>query len=351
MDEKTYRKKVLGCWLGKAVGGTLGAPIEGWDGPHHLEFYDPVPTTMVPNDDLDLQVVWAMTIAAQPKPVVNSQILAEAWLKNVGFPWDEYAVAIRNLKNGIRPPFSGSYDNWFVDGMGCAIRSEIWACLAPGDPERAAKFAYEDACVDHDGDGMWAEVFLAAMESAAFVENDVRKIIEIGKEQIPAGLKLRTGIEDAIRWFDEKPEFDYLFDKIMKKYKSDNFTDVKVNFPIMVAGLLLGNGDFSKSICDAVNFGEDTDCTGATVGSILGIMNPDGIPEKWLAPIGRNMVLSPGIVGITPPPSAFARQRISGCTFSCSQANILPVRPMPVCTSSRIISAPNSSHSLRTAVR
>ena len=32
-------------------------------------------------------------------------------------------------------------------------------------------------------------------------------------------------------------------------------------------------------------------------------MNPDGIPEKWLAPIGRNMVLSPGIVGITPPPT------------------------------------------------
>ena len=303
MDEQLYRKKVLGCWLGKAVGGTLGAPVEGWDGPHHLEFYDPVPETMVPNDDLDLQVVWAMTIAGNPRPVVNSRVLAEAWLKNVGFPWDEYAVAIRNLKNGIYPPFSGSYDNWFVDGMGCAIRSEIWACLAPGDPERAAKFAYEDACVDHAGDGMWAEVFLAAMESAAFVENDVRKIIEIGKAQIPAESKLRIGIEDAIRWFDEKPEFDYLFRMIMEKYKSDNFTDVKVNFPIMVAGLLLGKGDFSKSICDAVNFGEDTDCTGATVGAILGIMNPDGIPEKWLAPIGRSMVLSPGIKGITPPPT------------------------------------------------
>ena len=110
MDEQLYRKKVLGCWLGKAVGGTLGAPVEGWDGPHHLEFYDPVPETMVPNDDLDLQVVWAMTIAGNPRPVVNSRVLAEAWLKNVGFPWDEYAVAIRNLKNGIYPPFSGSYD-------------------------------------------------------------------------------------------------------------------------------------------------------------------------------------------------------------------------------------------------
>ncbi len=54
-------------------------------------------------------------------------------------------------------------------------------------------------------------------------------------------------------------------------------------------------------------------------------------------------------IGITPPPSAFARHRMSGWTFSCSQANILPVRPMLVCTSSRISNAPNSSHGLRTA--
>ena len=301
LDETLYRRKVLGCWLGKAVGGTLGAPIEGWPGPHHLDFYDPVPTTMLPNDDLDLQVVWFCTIAKLAKPVVDCQVLAEAWVKNVGFPWDEYAIAIRNLKNGIRPPFSGSYDNWFVDGMGAAIRSEIWACLAPGNPELAAKFAYQDACVDHAGNGMWAEVFLAAMESAAFVESDVRRIIEIGKSCIPADCELRQGIEDAIRWFDEKPEFDYLFEKIMAKYRSDNFTDVKVNFPIIVAGLLLGNGDFGRTICDAVNFGEDSDCTGATAGAIMGILNPDGIGDRWLAPIGRNMVLSPGITGITPP--------------------------------------------------
>ena len=55
---ETYRKKLRGCFIGKAVGGTLGMPMEG-----HLEtkpftFYDPVPTGMVANDDLDLQVVW-----------------------------------------------------------------------------------------------------------------------------------------------------------------------------------------------------------------------------------------------------------------------------------------------------
>ncbi len=303
INSPDYRRRVLGCWLGKAVGGTLGAPVEGWPGPLSLSFYDPVPTTMIPNDDLDLQVVWACIMAKLPKPVVSSRIFAPAWVEHVGFPWDEYAAAIRNIKNNIQPPFSGSYDNWFVDGMGAAIRSEIWACLAPGNPQLAAKFAYEDACVDHDGSGMWAEVFLAAMESAAFAERDVRKIVEIGMSCIPADCVLREGIADAIRWYDEKPEFDYLFKKIMAKYKSDNFTDVKVNLPIIAAGLLLGNGDFSASICNAVNFGEDTDCTGATVGALMGILDPDGIPERWLKPIGRSMVLSPGITGITPPPS------------------------------------------------
>jgi hypothetical protein len=34
---------------------------------------------------------------------------------------------------------------------------------------------------------------------------------------------------------------------------------------------------------------------------LLGILNPDSIEAKWLHPIGRNLVLSPEIIGITPP--------------------------------------------------
>lgn len=50
-----------------------------------------------------------------------------------------------------------------------------------------------------------------------------------------------------------------------------------------------------------MNFGEDCDCTGASVGAILGILNPAGIGEKWLAPIGRSLVLSREITGIDAP--------------------------------------------------
>ncbi len=56
-------------------------------------------------------------------------------------------------------------------------------------------------------------------------------------------------------------------------------------------------------------------------------------------------------IGITPPPSAFAKHRISGTTFSCSTANILPVRPMPVCTSSTMSSTPFRSQISRIAER
>ncbi len=45
-----------------------------------------------------------------------------------------------------------------------------------------------------------------------------------------------------------------------------------------------------------------------------------------------------------PAPSVFDSVRMSGVTPSRSQANIRPVRPMPVCASSRISSMPRSSH-------
>lgn len=313
MNAQEFRHKVMGCWLGKAVGGTLGQPYEGTAGPLNLSFYDPVPTDMIPNDDLDLQVLWAYILDKMERPVVDRDVFAQAWLDHVAFPWDEYGLAIRNLRNGIKPPYSGSYDNWFVDGLGAAIRSELWACLAPGNPELAAKYAYEDACVDHAGDGIYAEVFLAAMESAAFVERDMDKLLDAGLKAIPADSRLAAAIVDARNWCGETSDWKQVWTKIMDKYGCDNFTDVVMNVPFMVLALVLGKGDFSRSICLAVNCAMDADCTGATVGAILGIMNPDGIEEKWLKPIGRKLVINDGITGIYPPSTldAFTDQVIA----------------------------------------
>jgi ADP-ribosylglycohydrolase len=329
MEFSDYHKKVMGCWLGKAVGGTLGMPYEGMDGPFNLDFYNPVPAGMVPNDDLDLQVVWACLLAQQEKPEVSRTLFSKAWKENINFPWDEYGACIRNLREGIEPPFSGSFDNWFINGMGAAIRSELWACLAPGNPKLAAAYAYEDACLDHAEQGLWAEVWLAAMQSAAFVETDIRKIVQIGFEHIPADAEIRAAIEDTYRWWEASGDWKKVRAQILEKYGHENFTNVTENMAFTLLALLDGNGDFSRSICTANNCGKDTDCTAATVGALLGILNPDGIEERWLKPIGRSLKLSPEIRGINPPESLDAftdlvldlRKRLAGR---------FPPEPVPV---------------------
>src|SRR3954470_22045601 len=99
-----YEEKVLACWRGKAVGGTLGQSFEGLEGPIDADFYVPVPQGMVPNDDLDAQVVYACVLAAMRSPRVDRHVVADSWRRHLRFPWHEYGVAKRNLAEGIEPP-------------------------------------------------------------------------------------------------------------------------------------------------------------------------------------------------------------------------------------------------------
>ena len=58
----------------------------------------------------------------------------------------------------------------------------------------------------------------------------------------------------------------------------------------MVLGLLYGEGDFSKSIGIAVMGGWDTDCNGATVGSVLGaILGASALPIQLTAPLNDRL--------------------------------------------------------------
>ena len=301
MDKNSLRRRMLGCFLGKAAGGTLGQPYEGYEGPLGLTFYDPVPEDMIPNDDLDLQVVWAYLLAGEDNPVVSRELLGGGWLRHVHFPWSEYGIAIRNLKLGIPAGASGGYDNWFTSGIGAAIRSEIWACLAPGNPELAAAYAREDAMVDHTGTGIDAAMFMAALESAAFSSGTLDEILDAGLAVIPADCAVSRVVRDVRVWCSQRRTWAEVLGLILAHHGSEDFTNAPMNLGFSVMALLLGKGDFGQSVCMAVNCGKDTDCTGATVGAVLGLLDPDCIGSEWLKPIGRKLVLSPGIVGVTPP--------------------------------------------------
>lgn len=64
-----YDKRLRSCFMGKSVGGTLGMPYEGQQKLLNLSYYDPVPTEMVANDDLDLQVMFLESVRRYGLPV------------------------------------------------------------------------------------------------------------------------------------------------------------------------------------------------------------------------------------------------------------------------------------------
>ena len=295
---REYKEKVLGCYIGKSVGGTLGMPFEGDTSTRTITYYDPVPTEMLPNDDLDLQIVNLETILRTGLPISRLNI-GEIWLHHMedSAP-DEYGVAISNHRIGLRAPLTGQYRNKFYGGMGGAIRSELWACLAPANPTLAAQFAREDACTDHTKDGLYAEMFLAAVESAAFTETNLAKLIEIGISFIGKESKLYHAFEDVQAQWKKTQDVFAVREYILQKYPSDNWTDVTINISFVLLSLLACENSFDKAICTATSLGYDTDCTAATVGAIFGIMNPKCIDEKWTKPIGDDLILSACIINM-----------------------------------------------------
>jgi ADP-ribosylglycohydrolase len=301
LNPAAYADKVLGGWLGKAIGGTLGAPCEGKKSKLSLNFYDPVPEGSVPNDDLDLQLVWLHALQTKGLNLTVND-LAKEWLAHITYPFDEYGVAIANLKKGLRPPISGSYNNFFSECMGSPIRSEIWGFISPAQPLAAMEYAFQDAVVDHAGDGVYGEVFLAVIESMAFVESRAGVLLEYGLAAIPPESRVAKAVRDTVSWFKQGLSWEETREQILFHHGRDNFTDCPQNIAFIVLGWLCGGGDFEKSITAAVNCGYDTDCTAATLGAILGvILGEKGIPRRWKEPVGSEVVVGAGVADIDAP--------------------------------------------------
>lgn len=309
LDLATYRDKTLGCWTGKNIGGVLGAPFEGKRQRNDVDFYiQDLSMGPPPNDDLDLQIVWLAAVERYGRQV-NASILGEYWLSYIIPNWVEYGTGKANLRAGLVPPLSGSVHNPYRESNGCFIRSEIWACLAPGHPDIAVKYAYEDAIVDHGHEGMYGEIFVAALQSAAFVVSDRDTLIDIGLSYIPESCKLAACIAAAREYHKEGIPFDEAYTQ-MHNIAPGTFGvqgsmttaqaaaaypgmavgeagfDCPENVGIVILAWLYGGDDFGECMILANRCGEDTDCTCGTLGAIWGIIHgASGLPEKWTAPL------------------------------------------------------------------
>ena len=265
MNYQTYFDKVYGCWLGKCVCGSIGAPLEGCKQAFDYRFQPEFWRITEPNDDLELQILW-LNVLEEIGLDFDSDDLAQAFLNHVPYNPGEYAYFKRNFRRGIHPPVSGSYNNHFYhQGMGCCIRAEIWACLAAGDPGLAGRICRLDGRIDHSEESVYSEAFIAAMEAAAFVEDDLQKLIDAGLAVIPPASRLARLIADTRRFCREEPDWRGVRERIIRDYGHPDCTNMFENIGITLTALLMGDGDMERTTMIALNSGFDTDCTCGTV--------------------------------------------------------------------------------------
>lgn len=284
--------KIYGCWIGKSIGGTLGTPFEGRRELIDVQGFTSEPGKPLPNDDLDLQLIWLKALEERGPLGVNERILGEYWLNYIPPHWNEYGIGKANMKAGLLPPLSGNYDNVWKNSNGAWICSEIWACCTPGRPDLVTRYAYYDACIDHGtAEGTYAELFTATVESAAFVEKDPETLIQIGLSYLPKDCRVARSINIVLDGYHKGLDWKTVRQQVLDDSADLGWFQAPANVAYVVIGWLYGGGDFKKSLLIAVSCGDDTDCTGATLGSIFGIINGyKSIPEDWVAYVGDEII-------------------------------------------------------------
>ena len=294
LNSQVYRDKLYACWIGKNIGGTMGGPYEGKKEILDIRGFSTQPGEVLPNDDLDLQLVWLHAVESIGARAVDCKTLGEFWLSLIPPHWNEYGIGKANMQMGLLPPLAGDYRNPWKNSNGAWIRTEIWASMAPACPALAAKYAIEDAKVDHgSGEGTYAAAFVAAMQAAAFVLSDLRCCVELGLQSIPASCRVADSIRLVLDSYDSGKTAIETRNLVLERNMDigDGWFEAPSNIAYTVLGLMYGEGDFKKSMITAINCGDDTDCTAATVGATLGILGGTAaIPTDWSAYIGDAII-------------------------------------------------------------
>jgi len=333
-DGDLLREKAHGAWTGRCAGCLLGKPVEGRrreqietylrkQGRWPLDDYfsgsadDAVRTACgfpppesalyretiraMPEDDDTNYTTIGMAIVSDKGADLAPVDVANFWLRNLPFchVFTAERIAYRNLINGLDVPdaegrFEGefsaaSFRNPCREWIGAQIRADFFGYCRPADPAGAAELAWRDACVSHVANGIYGEMWVAAMLASAWVLDDVEQVIHAGLAEIPPRCRLREGIDKVFQWRADGLNYDEAVEQIHSTWDEANghhWCHIISNAQIVAAALLWGQKDFGRTICLAVWPGFDTDCNGATAGSVLGLMlGRAGIGGAWADPL------------------------------------------------------------------
>ncbi|MDY3062593.1 MAG: ADP-ribosylglycohydrolase family protein [Bacteroidaceae bacterium] len=305
IDKSVLLDKIKGGWAGQTIGCAFGGPtefcyrgvmipdsrvIEYPDG--HLKYYfDHVPSLY---DDIymDLTFVDVFNRIGLDAPL-EEFARAFAYAK---YPlWHANLLGRYNIRNGVSPELSGHWkNNPHADCIDFQIEADFSGLMTPGMPNETAAICDRIGHMINYGDGWYGGVFVGAMYSFAFVENDVESIVRKALSLIPKESKFYACISDVLKWHEENPDdWKDCWTKYNKKWSKDvgcpelvleaGNIDATMNSAYVVMGLLYGDGDFGKTMEVSCRCGQDSDCNPSTAAGVLAtMMGYSNIPEKWM---------------------------------------------------------------------
>lgn len=326
--------KAHGAWTGRCVGCLLGKGVEGrrrWQIEQYLKSQDRWPlsdwfsreadpsvretcgfpkpdhsfyteniTRMVEDDDTNYTTVALALMARKGRNVTPLDVM-EFWLRSIPFyhVCTAERVAYRNAVAYLPVPdnageFEGEFStatfrNPYREWIGAQIRGDFFGYCSPGAPQQAAELAWRDATISHVKNGIYGEMWVAAMHAGAYVCDDIESVIRVGLAEIPAACRFRRDIDEVLAWWKEGRDYWDVVEAIHEKWDEDfqhHWCHTNSNAQIVAAALLYGEKDFGRTICRAVMPGFDTDCNGATAGSVLGLLlGRKALPASWAEPI------------------------------------------------------------------
>src|SRR5215213_3706157 len=274
-----YAERVYAGVLGKIIGVYLGRPFEGWSYERIMselrEIYYYVNdrrdlplknnTLVVTDDDISgtFTFLRALPDYGNSLDLTPAQI-GQTWLNYIierrtilwwgGLGNSTEHTAYLRLKSGIPAPQSGSIalnSRVVAEQIGAQIFIDGWGLIAPGDPELAADLACRAGSVSHDGEAIYGAQVVAAMEAQAFVEPDLRRLIDVAVSLIPADSTIARLIADIREWHAAEPDWRTTREKIAANYGYDKYIGnchIVPNHALIIMALLYGDDDFGKSL-------------------------------------------------------------------------------------------------------
>jgi len=321
--------RIAGGWLGRAAGCLLGKPVEKipregiktilqsngtWPLSDYItaqgipeELLEKYPWNrhsgreslrenivgMTEDDDMNYPML-NLHVLETYGPQFSTEQIAQTWLSLLPAlsTFTAERVAYLNYLSGVQPPETATIKNPYREWIGAQIRADIWGWVSPGNPAQAAELAWRDARLSHVRNGIYGEMFFAAVIAAAFVTKNLAQAIAQGLAQIPQNSRLAAAIHFALAIPAHEKTWEGAVDRLYERFGAFHWVHAINNAALVVAGLLYGEGDYERSICNVVMAGWDTDSNGATVGSILGTsLGAARLPRKWIAPL-RNTIRS-----------------------------------------------------------